>query len=155
MTSQVREVDFIATHIEAEALLTEQRFIKQHRPLYNVRLRDDKSYLYIGISLDEEFPRAYFTRERHRAQARLLRPLQHAKRARATLDLLGKVFQHRPATGRSRARLGQPLPRLLHQARQAPYVGYISKEDYRRNIETIIYFLSGRYRQIEAASKGR
>src|SRR5215211_3976264 len=61
MSSQIREVDFVATQTEAEALL-----IKQHRPLFNVRLRDDKSYPYIGISLDEEFPRVYFTRERHR-----------------------------------------------------------------------------------------
>src|SRR5690606_33304039 len=66
MTSSVAEIDFVATETEAEALLAEQEFIKRHRPRFNVRLRDDKSYPYIGISLDEEYPRVYFTREKHR-----------------------------------------------------------------------------------------
>src|SRR2546423_11006118 len=57
MVAEVRDIDFLATPTEAEALLAEQRFIKQHPPLYNVRLRDGKTYPYIGISLDEEFPR--------------------------------------------------------------------------------------------------
>ena len=99
LPSQVREMDFIVTQTEAEALLAEQRFIKIHRPLFNVRLRDDKSYPYIAISLDEDFPRVYFTRERHR-RPRLLRPVQQrAKRVRETLDLLGKVFQYRTCDG--------------------------------------------------------
>ena len=56
----------MVTETEAEALLAEQQFIKRHRPVLNVKLRDDKSYPYIGISLEEEYPRVYFTRERHR-----------------------------------------------------------------------------------------
>ncbi|MEO8093205.1 MAG: GIY-YIG nuclease family protein, partial [bacterium] len=63
-TGQVASIDFLVTSNEAEALLAEQQFIKRHRPMFNIRLRDDKSYPYIGISLDEEFPRVYFTRER-------------------------------------------------------------------------------------------
>ena len=66
MVAQIADIEFIATETEAEALLAEQEFIKRHRPVFNVRLRDDKSYPYIGISLDEDFPRIYFTRERHR-----------------------------------------------------------------------------------------
>ena len=66
MLSRVETIDFVATANESEALLAEQRFIKLHRPPFNIRLRDDKSYPYIGISLDERFPRVYFTRERHR-----------------------------------------------------------------------------------------
>ena len=58
---------------ESEALLTEQNFIKQYKPKFNIRLRDDKSYPYIAISLDEDFPRVYFTREKPQARARLLR----------------------------------------------------------------------------------
>src|SRR5919201_1730404 len=63
---QVESIDFVATGNEAEALLAEQNFIKQYRPPFNIRLRDDKSYPYIGISLEEPYPRVYFTRERHR-----------------------------------------------------------------------------------------
>ena len=117
MVAQIAEVDFIATETEAEALLAEQRFIRQHRPLFNVRLRDDKSYPYIGISLDEDFPRVYFTRERHRRSRAYFGPFSNAKRVRETLDLLGKVFQHRTCDGPEPGRASrQPLPRLLHQA---------------------------------------
>src|SRR3712207_9533799 len=59
-------VDFLEVGTEAEALLAEQNFIKQYQPRFNIRLRDDKSYPFIAISMDEEFPRVYFTRERHR-----------------------------------------------------------------------------------------
>jgi excinuclease ABC subunit C len=150
MSSQVHEVDFVATQTEAEALLTEQRFIKQHRPIFNVRLRDDKSYPYIGISLEEEFPRVYFTRERHRRNRAYFGPFSNAKRVRETLDLLGKVFQYRTCDGAEPGRAsGSPCLDYYIKRCQAPCVGYISKEEYRRNIETIIDFLSGRYRQIE------
>ena len=86
--------------------------------VFNIRLRDDKSYPYIGISLDEEFPRVYFTRERHRSGAGLLRPLLvSAKRVRETLDLLGQAVPvpHLRGAGAGAA-LGRALPRLLHQA---------------------------------------
>ena len=99
MVDQVAEIDFIATETDAEALLAEQEFIKRHRPLFNVRLRDDKSYPYIGISLDEDYPRIYFTRERHRRGRAYFGPFSNAKRVRETLDLLGKVFQYRTCDG--------------------------------------------------------
>jgi excinuclease ABC subunit C len=150
MVSQVREIDFLATQTEAEALLAEQRFIKQHRPLFNVRLRDDKSYPYIAISLDEEYPRVYFTRERHRRGRAYFGPFSNAKRVRETLDLLGKVFQYRTCEGAEPGRAsGSPCLDYYIKRCQAPCVGYISKDEYRRNIESIIDFLSGRYRQIE------
>jgi excinuclease ABC subunit C len=150
MVAEVRDIDFIATQTEAEALLAEQRFIKQHRPLYNVRLRDDKSYPYIGISLDEEYPRIYFTRERHRRGRAYFGPFSNAKRVRETLDLLGKVFQYRTCDGPEPGRAsGSPCLDYYIKRCQAPCVGYISQEDYRGNVETIIDFLSGRYRQIE------
>jgi excinuclease ABC subunit C len=150
MVSQVAEVDFIATETEAEALLAEQRFIRQHRPLYNVRLRDDKSYPYIGISLDEEFPRIYFTRERHRRGRAYFGPFSNAKRVRETLDLLGKIFQYRTCDGPQPGRIsGSPCLDYYIKRCQAPCVGYISQRQYRENVDAIIDFLSGRYRQIE------
>jgi excinuclease ABC subunit C len=152
MVGQVAEIDFIATETDAEALLAEQEFIKRHRPLFNVRLRDDKSYPYIGISLDEDYPRIYFTRERHRRGRAYFGPFSNAKRVRETLDLLGKVFQYRTCDGPEPGRAsGSPCLDYFIKRCQAPCVGYISKEEYRRNVETIIDFLSGRYRQIERA----
>jgi excinuclease ABC subunit C len=152
MVPQVADIEFIATETEAEALLAEQEFIKRHRPLFNVRLRDDKSYPYIGISLDEEFPRIYFTRERHRRNRVYFGPFSNAKRVRETLDLLGKVFQYRTCDGAQPGRAsGSPCLDYFIKRCQAPCVGYISKEEYRGNVDTIIDFLSGRYRQIERA----
>jgi excinuclease ABC subunit C len=152
MVAQIAEIDFIATETEAEALLAEQEFIKRHRPVFNVRLRDDKSYPYIGISLDEDFPRIYFTRERHRRGRVYFGPFSNAKRVRETLDLLGKVFQYRTCDGPEPGRAsGSPCLDYYIKRCQAPCVGYISKEEYRANVETIIDFLSGRYRQIERA----
>jgi excinuclease ABC subunit C len=148
----VRDIEFIATETEAEALLAEQEFIKRHRPVYNVRLRDDKSYPYIGISLDEDYPRIYFTRERHRRGRVYFGPFSNAKRVRETLDLLGKVFQYRTCDGPEPGRAsGSPCLDYFIKRCQAPCVGYISKDEYRANVDTIIDFLSGRYRQIERA----
>src|SRR5688500_12218487 len=147
---QIASIDFMVTETEAEALLAEQQFIKRHRPRFNIRLRDDKSYPYIGISLDEDYPRIYFTRERHRRNRAYFGPFSSAKRVRETLDLLGKVFQYRTCEGREPGRQsGSPCLDYFIKRCQAPCVGYVSKEDYRANIDTIIAFLSGRYRQIE------
>ena len=150
MVRQVENIEFVATETEAEALLAEQRFIKRHRPPLNVRLRDDKSYPYIAISLDEDFPRVYFTRERHRRGRAYFGPFSSAKRVRETLDLLGKVFQYRTCDGAEPGRAsGSPCLDYYIKRCQAPCVGYVSKEEYRRNVQAIVDFLSGRYRRIE------
>jgi excinuclease ABC subunit C len=150
MLEAIDNIEFIATQTEAEALLAEQNFIKQYRPRFNVRLRDDKSYPYIAISLDEDFPRVYFTRERHRRGRAYFGPFSNAKRVRETLDLLGKVFQYRTCEGPEPGRAsGSPCLDYFIKRCQAPCVGYVSKEEYRSSIESIVAFLSGRYRQIE------
>jgi excinuclease ABC subunit C len=150
MLDQIETIDFVVTETEAEALLAEQNFIRRHRPRFNVRLRDDKSYPYIGISLDEDFPRVYFTREKHRRNRSYFGPYSNAKRTRETLDLLGKVFQYRTCDGAEPGRAsGSPCLDYFIKRCQAPCVGYVSKEEYRQNIENIVRFLSGRYRQIE------
>src|SRR4051812_4102695 len=147
---RVASIDFLVTETEAEALLAEQQFIKRHRPKFNIRLRDDKSYPYIGVSLDEEFPRVYFTRERHRSGRVYFGPFSSARRVRETLDLLGKLFQYRTCEGPEPGRRsGVPCLDYYIKRCQAPCVGYIDREEYRRNIEAIVDFLSGRYRDVE------
>jgi excinuclease ABC subunit C len=156
MLERIERIECIVTETEAEALLTEQRFIKRHRPRFNIRLRDDKSYPYVGISLDEEYPRVYFTRERHRSGRAYFGPFSSARRVRETLDLLGKVFQYRTCEGPEPGRKsGSPCLDYYIKRCQAPCVGYIEKDEYRRNIETIVDFLSGRYRQIERDLEGK
>ena len=150
MTEQAAAIDFFVTETEADALLAEQQFIKRHRPTFNIRLRDDKSYPYIGISLDEEFPRVYFTRERHRSARLYFGPYSNAKRTRETLELLGKLFQYRTCDGAEPGRRsGVPCLDYYIKRCQAPCVGYIDREEYRRNIDAIASFLSGRYRDVE------
>src|SRR5512144_2683273 len=143
-------IEFLVTQNEPEALLAEQSFIKRYRPRFNIRLRDDKSYPYVGVSLDEEFPRVYFTRERHRPNRAYFGPFSSAKRVRETLDLLGKLFQYRTCEGPEPGRRsGSPCLDYFIKRCGAPCVGYIDREEYRRNIEAIVDFLSGRYRQTE------
>ena len=154
MVSRVESIEFLVTQTEAEAFLAEQNFIKQYKPRFNIRLRDDKSYPYIAISLDEIFPRVYFTRERHRRERAYFGPFSSARRVRETLDLLGKVFQYRTCDGAEPGRAsGSPCLDYFIKRCEAPCVGYVSKEDYRRNIDAIIAFLSGRHREIERELK--
>jgi excinuclease ABC subunit C len=142
-------IEALVTESEAEALLAEQSFIKRYRPRFNIRLRDDKSYPYVGVSLDEEFPRVYFTRERHRPNRAYFGPFSGAKRVRETLDLLGKLFQYRTCEGPEPGRRsGVPCLDYYIKRCQAPCVGYIDREEYRGNIDRIVGFLSGRYREI-------
>ena len=135
---------------EAEALLTEQNFIKQYKPRFNIRLRDDKSYPYIAISLDEDFPRVYFTRERHKRERAYFGPYSSAKRVRGTLDLLGKIFLFRSCEGPEPGRhSGSPCLDYYIKRCGAPCVGYVSREEYREGIDGVVAFLSGRFKQIE------
>jgi excinuclease ABC subunit C len=150
LADEIESIDFLVTETEAEALLAEQQFIKRHRPVLNVKLRDDKSYPYIGISLDEEFPRVYFTRERHRPSRAYFGPYANARRVRETLELLGKLFQYRTCSGPEPGRRsGVPCLDYYIKRCGAPCVGYIDAEEYRRNIDAIRRFLSGRYRDVE------
>jgi excinuclease ABC subunit C len=156
MISAVELIEFVVVSSEAEALLAEQSFIKQYRPRFNIRLRDDKSYPFIAISLDEDFPRVYFTRERHRPGRAYFGPYSNAKRVRGTLDLLTKIFMFRSCTGAEPGRRsGSPCLDYYIKRCEAPCVGYVSKADYRRGIDGVIDFLSGRYRAIERDLQAR
>src|SRR6202142_1594186 len=150
MVAAVEHVECVVVATEAEALLAEQSFIKQYRPRFNIRLRDDKSYPFIAISLDEDYPRVYFTRERHRPGRAYFGPYSSAKRVRSTLEVLAKVFMFRSCTGPEPGRRsGSPCLDYYIKRCEAPCVGYVSKEDYRRSIDGVIDFLSGRFRTIE------
>jgi excinuclease ABC subunit C len=156
MLASIDSVDFVVVASEAEALLAEQSFIKQHRPRFNVRLRDDKSYPFIAISLDENYPRVYFTRERHRPGRIYFGPYSNAKRVRGTLEVLAKVFLFRSCTGPEPGRRsGSPCLDYYIKRCGAPCVGYVSKEEYRTAIDGVIDFLEGRFKTIERDLEAR
>jgi excinuclease ABC subunit C len=150
MVAGVEQIECVVVATEAEALLAEQSFIKQYRPRFNIRLRDDKSYPFIAISLDEDFPRVYFTRERHRSNRAYFGPYSNAKRVRATLEVLAKVFMFRSCTGAEPGRRsGSPCLDYYIKRCEAPCVDYVSREQYRRGIDGVVDFLSGRFSAIE------
>jgi excinuclease ABC subunit C len=150
MVASVERIECVVVGSEAEALLAEQGFIKQYRPRFNIRLRDDKSYPFIAISLDEDYPRVYFTRERHRTGRAYFGPYSNAKRVRSTLEVLAKVFMFRSCTGPEPGRRsGSPCLDYYIKRCEAPCVGYVSKEGYRKSIDGVIDFLSGRFKTIE------
>jgi excinuclease ABC subunit C len=150
MVASVEAIECVVVSSEAEALLAEQSFIKQYRPRFNIRLRDDKSYPFIAISLDEQYPRVYFTRERHRSGRAYFGPYSSAKRVRSTLEVLAKVFMYRSCTGPEPGRRsGSPCLDYYIKRCEAPCVGYVTQEDYRRSIDGVIDFLSGRFSTIE------
>ncbi len=156
MVASVASMECVVVATEAEALLAEQSFIKQYRPRFNIRLRDDKSYPFIAISLDEDYPRVYFTRERHRSGRAYFGPYSNAKRVRATLEVLAKVFMFRSCTGREPGRRsGSPCLDYYIKRCEAPCVGYVSKDDYRKSIDGVIDFLSGRFSAIERDLEAR
>ena len=150
LTEEIDHIESLVVVTEAEALLTEQNFIKQYKPKFNIRLRDDKSYPYIAISLDEDFPRVYFTREKHKRERAYFGPYSSAKRVRGTLDLLGKIFLFRSCEGTEPGRhSGSPCLDYYIKRCGAPCVGYVTKEEYREGIDGVVAFLSGRFKQIE------
>jgi excinuclease ABC subunit C len=150
LTEEIDHIEYLVVVTESEALLTEQNFIKQYKPKFNIRLRDDKSYPYIAISLDEDFPRVYFTREKHKRGRAYFGPYSSAKRVRGTLDLLGKIFLFRSCEGPEPGRhSGSPCLDYFIKRCGAPCVGYVSKEQYREGIDGVVSFLSGRFKQIE------
>src|SRR5437764_2486332 len=150
LPDRVADIEVIVTGTEVEALHLEQNLVKRHRPPFNVRLRDDKSFPYIAVTVGDDFPRVMFTRERHRRGVTYFGPYANAKKVRETLDVLNRVFQYRPCEGPQPGRhSGIPCLDYHIERCHAPCVGYISKEAYAGIIDGVVNFLSGDTRTIE------
>jgi excinuclease ABC subunit C len=149
LVDRVERIEVIVTQTEVEAFHLEQNLIKRHRPPFNVRLRDDKSYPYIAVTVEDDYPRVMFTRERHRRGVVYFGPYASAKKVRETLDVLNRVFPYRPCEGPQPGR-HSGIPCLDYHIERclAPCVGYVSREDYRQIIERVIEFLSGETRPV-------
>ncbi len=142
LRSRLSTFDYIVTGSETEALVLESNLIKEHRPRYNVKLKDDKRYPFIKVTLAEKFPRAYVTRIVKEDGSRYFGPYTDARAMRRTLRLVRQVFPIRTCkTFRLR-----PRPCLNHQIGRCPgpCSGEIAEEQYRRGIDELCLFLSGR-----------
>jgi excinuclease ABC subunit C len=156
LVRRIADLEVIVTRSEVEALHLEQNLVKRHRPPFNVRLRDDKSFPYIAVTVADEYPRVMFTRERHRRGVQYFGPYANAKKVRETLDVLNRVFQFRPCEGPTPGRhSGIPCLDFHIERCHAPCVGYISKEDYRELVDGVVNFLSGDTRTIRRELEGR
>src|SRR3954451_9661215 len=150
LTERVERIEVIVTSNETEAFHLEQNLIRRHRPPFNVRLRDDKSYPYIAVTVEDDYPRVMFTRERHRRGVVYFGPYANAKKVRETLDVLNRVFRFRPCEGpRPGRHSGIPCLDYHIDRCLAPCVGYVSKDDYAEIIEGVVQFLSGDTRSIQ------
>jgi excinuclease ABC subunit C len=149
LPGRVADIEVIVTDTEVEALHLEQNLVKRHRPPFNVRLRDDKSFPYIAVTVEDDYPRVMFTRERHRRGVVYFGPYANAKKVRETLDVLNRVFPYRPCEGPQPGR-HSGIPCLDYHIERclAPCVGYVSQEDYAKIIDGVIEFLSGETRPI-------
>ncbi len=166
LVAHIRDIEFIVVGSEIEALILENEYIKRFQPKYNVRLRDDKNYPYIKVSLNEDFPRVYRVRSFRRDGARYFGPYTRSGAVDATLDLMNKIFPYRTcrfdASGWAppRGREDDPppdwklklLPRpctqyYIHRC-NAPCVANASRAQYDAVIQNVMLFLDGKHDEV-------
>ncbi|MFI4922080.1 MAG: excinuclease ABC subunit UvrC, partial [Gammaproteobacteria bacterium] len=144
MRGQIADIQVTVTHTETEALLLENNLIKQHRPRYNVVLRDDKSYPYIRLDDSQAFPRLTLYRGRRKEAGRYFGPYPSAYSARETVNLLQKLFQLRQCNDTFFKNRSRPCLQYQIKRCSAPCVGFIGEEAYRRDTESAALFLQGK-----------
>ncbi|MES9831473.1 MAG: excinuclease ABC subunit UvrC [Candidatus Thiodiazotropha sp. LLP2] len=148
MVTQIANIEIIVTHTEAEALILENQLIKSLKPKYNILLRDDKSYPYIHLSVDHNYPALSFKRGARTGKGRYFGPFPSAGSTRETLQLLQKLFPVRQCEesfyrNRSRACLQYQIKRC-----SAPCVDLVSEREYDRDVQHAIMFLEGKTNQV-------
>lgn len=147
MVSHISYFEYIITDSELEALVLECNLIKEHRPKYNTMLKDDKSYPYIKVTVNEEFPRVVFARRMGKDKAKYFGPYTSSAAVKDTIELIKKLYSIRTCSKSLPRDIGQGRPCLNYHIGQcdAPCMGYISKEDYSARIKKVIEFLNGNF----------
>lgn len=149
MVDRARSLEWIVASSEVEALLLEHNLIKRHRPQYNIRLRDDKSYPYIVVTQEDQFPRILFTRQPHRRGNQYFGPYASAAKVRETLDILGRIFPFRKCRGARPGRSsGSPCLQYHIKRCLAPCVDGITPGEYAVVVGRVVDFLSGRHAHV-------
>ena len=157
MVKNVAYFEYIITDSELEALVLENNLIKEHHPKYNTKLKDDKGYPYIKVTVNEEFPRIMLARKMKADGGKYFGPYTSAGAVNDTIELLRKIFKIRTCNRRLPKDTGKDRPCLYYQIKQcdAPCQGYISKEEYAKQIEETIKFLNGNYKQVAKMLQGK
>jgi len=148
LVARIADVQITVTNSETEALLLEQSLIKEERPPYNVVLRDDKSYPYIYLTEQGDFPRLTFHRGARRKQGRYFGPFPSAGAVRDSLNILQKLFRLRHCDDSFFKNRSRPCLQYQIQRCSGPCVGLVSPQDYQEDVELAVLFLEGRSRTV-------
>ncbi len=147
MVEQIAWFEYIVVDSEMEALILECNLIKEHQPKYNTMLKDDKHYPYIRLTANEDYPRIMLARERKKDKAKYFGPYTSGQAVHDSIDLLKKTYFVRSCNKVLPRDMGKERPCLYYHMGQckAPCQGYISKEEYKENIDQVEEFLNGNY----------
>lgn len=150
MVEQIEYFEYIMTTSELEALVLENNLIKEHRPKYNTMLKDDKTYPFIKMTVQEAFPRIFLTRKLKKDKAKYFGPYTNVKGVREIVEMLRKIFELRNCTRNLPKDIGKERPCLMYHIKQckAPCQGYISQESYGKQVQKCIDFLNGKDKEI-------
>ena len=145
MVTHITRFEYIITDSELEALVLECNLIKEHRPKYNTMLKDDKSYPFIKVTVNEPYPRVLFARRMKKDKARYFGPYTSGGAVKDVIELVRKLYQVRSCNRSLPRDTGKDRPCLYYHMKQckAPCQGYISQKEYRKNINKVIKFLNG------------
>ena len=155
LVSRIAEFEYVLTETETEALILENILIKRHKPQYNARLKDDKTYPYIKIDLTEEFPQLYFTRRVQNDGTRYFGPFASAGSIRTTMGLLKKLFPYRSCTKTITGTDTRPCLEYYINRCVGPCIGAVSKEEYREVVQQVILFMEGKTETVLRDLKGK
>lgn len=150
MVSKISYFEYIVTDSELEALILECNLIKEHRPRYNTMLKDDKTYPYIKVTVGEQYPRILFSRDMKKDKSKYFGPYTSAGAVKDTIELLRKLYKIRTCNRSLPKDIGTGRPCLNYHIKQcnAPCMGYVSAEEYRKAIDEAVRFLNGHYSHI-------
>ncbi len=147
MVQQIARFEYIVTDSELEALVLENNLIKEHRPKYNTMLRDDKTYPYIKVTVDETYPRLLFSRQIHKDKAKYFGPFAGSQAVRDTIELINRMYGLRDCRRVLPRDIGKERPCLnLHMNKCCgPCSGKVSEEEYRKKVDLALAFLGGNH----------
>ena len=147
LVSHIAYFEYIVTDSEMEALLLECNLIKQHRPTYNVMLKDDKTYPYLKVTVNEDYPRIFITRKYVKDKSRYFGPITDVTAAKETVELINKLFPIRKCRKSLPKEIGKERPCLNYHIGQcaAPCDNLISKEEYNKIVDEVLAVLEGKY----------
>ena len=150
MVEQIERFEYIVTDSELEALVLESNLIKEHKPKYNTMLKDDKNYPFIKVTVGETFPRIMTARSMKKDKSKYFGPYTSAGAVKDVIELTRKLYHLRTCTRNLPRDVGKERPCLYYHIKQcqAPCQGYISKEEYRKQVDSLLDFLGGNHKSV-------